>query len=216
MAALKPRQSAISWLVGLRSTVSPRQISTGTSAGRDVEAIEQRLDLRVAIEVEVGVRVAVAGEELPDAQGPRGVVGADQDGVAESRARSARPGGRMKARMRISPSSASVCTSASRCARVSSIASPARDAIDRVSERRPESMLTSPVNCPGPTIAIRPLAAPGRTISISPFRHDEERDHRSAGFAQHLAGFHAAPGPTLGETRDLRVVSLGNISPAGR
>ena len=32
IASLNPRQSAICWLVGLRSTTSPRQISTGTSS----------------------------------------------------------------------------------------------------------------------------------------------------------------------------------------
>ena len=92
MASLKPRHSAICWLVGLRSTTSPRQISTGTSADRDVEAIEQLLHVGVAIEIDVGVGMAVAGQELLDAQRAGAVRRADEHDVAEAAARSARPG----------------------------------------------------------------------------------------------------------------------------
>ena len=59
---------AICWLVGLRSTTSPRQISTGTSAGGDVKPVQQLLDVGVAVEIDVGVRMAVARQELLDAQ----------------------------------------------------------------------------------------------------------------------------------------------------
>ena len=53
---------------------------------------------------------------------------------------------RMKARMMISPSSLSVCTSVSRFSRESSMTSPGSMTRMRTSARRPESMVTSPVN----------------------------------------------------------------------
>ena len=76
---------------------------------------------------------------------------------------------RMKARITISPSSASVCTKASRCCRSSSITSPAMAARNRKSARRPDSVLTSPVNCPGAWTVTRVSSAPeGRKTSSSP------------------------------------------------
>ena len=48
--------------------MSPRQIRTGTSVDRDVKAIEQLLDVGVAVEIDVRVRMAVARQELLDAQ----------------------------------------------------------------------------------------------------------------------------------------------------
>jgi hypothetical protein len=77
---------------------------------------------------------------------------------------------RMKARMRISPSSASVCTSACTLSRFISITSAGSPARIRNSERRPDSMLTSPLNWPGPCTATRDSpASVRRTISRYPF-----------------------------------------------
>ena len=76
---------------------------------------------------------------------------------------------RMKARIRISLSSLSACTSASICSRLSSISSPGWLARMRTSDRRPDIMLTSPVNWPGPCLVTRISVRPeGCTISSSP------------------------------------------------
>ena len=83
IASLKPRHSAICSLVGLRSTTSPRQISTGYVGDGDVKPVEQGLDVGVAFEIEVGVRMGVAVQELPDAQRARAMAGTDDDDVAE-------------------------------------------------------------------------------------------------------------------------------------
>ena len=75
----------------------------------------------------------------------------------------------MKARIRISLSSASVCTSAIRRSRSSSITSPASRALARNNARRPEIMFVSPVNSPGLWTAMSVSTEPdGRTISTSP------------------------------------------------
>ena len=68
--------------------------------------------------------MAVAGQELLDAQRAGAMVRADAARRRRSRARSARTRRRMKARIRISLSSLSVCTSASSRSRSSSITSP--------------------------------------------------------------------------------------------
>ena len=49
---------------------------------RHLEVIEQRLDLLVAVEIHVGVRVPVAREEVLDFECPREMVGADEEDVA--------------------------------------------------------------------------------------------------------------------------------------
>ena len=58
----------------------------------DVEPIQQLLDAGIAVEVDVRVRVAVARQELLDAERARGMARPDEHDVAESRARSAPPG----------------------------------------------------------------------------------------------------------------------------
>ena len=49
--------------------------------GRNVEAVEQMLGARIALDVDVLVRISVAGEELPHAQRLRRVGGTDESGV---------------------------------------------------------------------------------------------------------------------------------------
>ncbi len=51
--------------------------------GRDVETVEQGLHVAVAVEIEVGAGVVVAGQELAHPQGASGVGRADQHHVAE-------------------------------------------------------------------------------------------------------------------------------------
>ena len=76
---------------------------------------------------------------------------------------------RMKARIKISPISTSLCTKAIMCCRSSSITLPGLVTRARKRARRPESILTSPVNSPEPCTVISVSTAPhGRTISISP------------------------------------------------
>ena len=55
----------------------------GHIAHADVKAVEQRLDVLVAIDIDVRVRMGVAREELLYAESAGGVVGADEHGVAE-------------------------------------------------------------------------------------------------------------------------------------
>ena len=72
------------------------------------------------------------------------------------------------------------------------------------SVRRPESMLTSPVNSPGPWTV----------MSVSPRRwpddldltcgHHEERHDVVAGLDQHLSALDLAHAPVRGDARDLR------------
>ena len=76
---------------------------------------------------------------------------------------------RMKALIRISPSSASVCTKVSICRRSSSITLPGLVARTRNMVRRPDSVPTSPVNWPERCTVTRVSTAPeGRRISSSP------------------------------------------------
>jgi hypothetical protein len=77
---------------------------------------------------------------------------------------------RMNARMRIWPSSASLCTNASMCCRSSSITLSGVETRKRKRVRRP---VNSPVNCPdsNTTTRVSTAAVPnGRTISSSPER----------------------------------------------
>lgn len=76
---------------------------------------------------------------------------------------------RMKARMKISLSSTSVCTSARSASRATSSTTPVSSARTVKYERRPESMSASPVNCPGQctTITVSPSSV-WQTISPRP------------------------------------------------
>ena len=114
--------------------------------------------------------------------------------------------------MRISLSSLSVCTSASSCSRSSSITSPGSSARIRTSARRPESMLTSPVNSPGPCSATSVSVVPGRPHNLRlTFRHHEERHDMRARFHQHFATLHATHRP-CGQMRAIcAAVSVGKI-----
>ena len=67
----------------------PQHIGATTDGHGDVghadrEAIEQVLDARVAVQVEVGVGMAVAGEELLDPEGPGTVHRSDEHDVAQA------------------------------------------------------------------------------------------------------------------------------------
>ena len=70
----------------------------------------------------------------------------------------------MKARIRISLNSASVCTNASSCARLSSITSPGSLTRSLAIDGRPEIKLASPVKLPGPWLTMS-VSAPSETCS---------------------------------------------------
>jgi len=110
--------------------------------------IEQRLDLLVAVEIHVGVRVPVAREEALDFECPREMVGADEETSPALRASSTARRNK-NARMRISLNSLSDCTTESRSSRSTSMSSESDDVRTSTSEGRPDSRLTSPVNSPG-------------------------------------------------------------------
>ena len=84
IGSLSPRHSAICASVGLRSTRSPRQMSTGTSSCAHVKPVEQLLHVASLIEVDERIRMAVATEELPHPQRARAVIRAEQHDVAEA------------------------------------------------------------------------------------------------------------------------------------
>src|SRR5262245_56832421 len=76
---------------------------------------------------------------------------------------------RMNARMRISLSSASRCTSARRCPRSTVTTEPSTVTRARTSPRRCDNMLISPVNSPGPsTVMGSSRPSTGRTASTAP------------------------------------------------
>ena len=81
---MKPRQSAISWLRRIAQHDLAAADQHRHVGDVDAEAIEQLLDVGVAIEIDVGVGMAVAGEELLDAQRAGAVHRADEDDVAEA------------------------------------------------------------------------------------------------------------------------------------
>ena len=60
-------------------------MTTGHVVHADAEAVERLLHVRVAIDVEVRVRMAVARQELLQRQRARGVARADEDDVARVR-----------------------------------------------------------------------------------------------------------------------------------
>ncbi len=49
----------------------------------NVELIENGLNVRIALYIQIGVRMAVAGQKLAQAQGVAGMVGSDQDRIAK-------------------------------------------------------------------------------------------------------------------------------------
>jgi len=61
---VEPRQSAISWFVGLRRTDSPAADDERRVGNRDVESVEDILDIRVLGPRSIDVTDTVAGEEL--------------------------------------------------------------------------------------------------------------------------------------------------------
>jgi hypothetical protein len=48
-----------------------------------VKLVQQLLDARVAVEIDVGVRMAVARQELPHAERSRAVIRAEEDDVSD-------------------------------------------------------------------------------------------------------------------------------------
>ena len=136
-------------MVGFRSTTAPRQITTGTSSTVDLEPIQQLLDAGITVEVDGRVRMAVARQELLDAERAGGMARPDEHDVSEP------------VRDQLHPAQdegpqedlAQLAVGLHERQQVVAIEldhfaqrSPARM---RTSVRRPESMLTSPVNCPG-------------------------------------------------------------------
>ena len=120
---------------------------------------------------------------------------------------------RMKARIRISPSSASLCTKASMCCRSSSITLPGFVARTRKRVRRPESVPTSPVNWPDPCTVTRVSTAPqGRTISSSPETTTKNGTALSPCSYEHFATLHRTHVRPRGVIRRICAgVNFGNI-----
>ena len=81
MAALKPRQSATSRFEGLRSTRSAAADQDGKLFHGNLEPIQDFLNIGIAIEVDIRVRVAVARQELSNAQRAGGCLRSQNDGV---------------------------------------------------------------------------------------------------------------------------------------
>ena len=138
----------------------------------------------------IRVRMAVAREELLDAQRSGAVDRPDERRHRRARARSTPRGGMMNARMMISLSSLSVCTSDKQvfAIELDHFARPHRRAIGRAT-RRPESMLASPVNCSGAMnrdAASRLSRMAGRSSS-RPCRDDEERHDMFPRLEEHLS-----------------------------
>ena len=76
---------------------------------------------------------------------------------------------------------------------------------DRTSLRRPESMVTSPVNCPGRWTATSVSVAPdGRTMLDLTCRDDEERHDLIPRLDEHLARLDLAHVSVRRDARDLR------------
>ena len=145
--ALSPRHSATSASLGLRRTRSPRQMRIGMSLDVDVELVEQRLHVGVAIDVDVAIRMAVAARGTPAsaASPPSRASRSTTTSPCPSAMRPTRR--RMNARMKSSLSSESVCTSELQ-PRVLDAQDAQRPARARPHQRRAavRSMLSSPVN----------------------------------------------------------------------
>ena len=107
--------------------------------------------------------------------------------------------------MRISLSSLSVCTSASRLLAIELDHLAGSIARARTSARRPESMFTSPVNSPGPWTVTTVVHRAGRPDDLHAARRDDEERHgRLADLEEDLAGPDRAPSSVPGHAGDLR------------
>jgi hypothetical protein len=106
MASLKAEALGDLRVAGVRSTACRGRSRRHVRRGH-MESIEQLLRVRIAIEIDVVERMAVAREEFLDAQRPGAVRRAEHDDVADIRAMSSSRR-RMNDRIRISLNSASV------------------------------------------------------------------------------------------------------------
>ena len=111
---------------------------------------------------------------------------------------------RMNARIRISLSSASVCTRLSTCSRLSSMTSPSRLTRSRASARRPVIMLPSPVKWPGPcaTITSSPALRRPQDFDLAG-QHHEPRHGLLPDLDEDLADGHRASFPERHDALEL-------------
>ena len=118
--------------------------------------------------------------------------------------------------MKISLSSVSVCTSDSMLSRSSSMTSPGSATRARTSERRPESMLTSPVNWPGPwTVTSVSVAPEGWSISIRPVRTTKNGTTGSPASKSTSPALTGRTAPCAATRATCAGVRVGNIWAAG-
>ena len=170
---------------------------------RDVEPIEQRLDVRIAIEIDVGVRVAVARQELLDAQRARRVRRSDEHDVAEAARDQLHPAQDEGAHQDLAELGVGLHERQQLVAiQLDHLARFAHAA--RKSAGRPEIMLASPVNWPGSWTTIDRFAGARRTDDLDlPGRHDEERHDLVARVHEHFARADLAYTTVRRNARDL-------------
>ena len=162
MASLKPRHSAICLVARVLEHVLAVADQHRDVRHADVEAVEQLLHAGVAVEIDHRVGVPVAREEFLDAQRAGAVSGSDEHGIAEP-ARHQRDAPQDKGAhddfaqvgVGLDQRQQLLAIHLDHFARFHGASAHQRG--------RPESMFTSPVNCPGPctTIGVSPPIAVG-------------------------------------------------------
>ena len=168
-----------------------------------MKAIEQILRVGVAIEVDVLKRMAVARQELLDAQRAGAVRRANQDDVAKA------AGDQLDAAEDERPHEdvAQLGVGLHECEQLFAIELDHLAGLaDRVraSARRPVSMLPSPVNCPARCVTISvSVPADGRRTCISPLT-TTKNGTTLAHLDEHVAGRDRAPSSMGGDPFDLR------------
>src|SRR5262245_56073434 len=121
----------------------------------------------------------------------------------------------MNARMTISLSSASDCTSDSSSGRSISMTSPSSRAVKRARERRPESALTSPVNWPGSSTRITRARSPSPwAATVRPRTTPNTRGWRSASASTSFAAI-VRRRPRRATRSSWPAVSVGNTCSGG-
>ena len=84
MASLNPRHSAICRLLGVAQHGVAAADQHRHIGRRDVESVQQRLGVGIAIEVDVGERMVVAGQELLHPQRAGAMRRPDQDDITQA------------------------------------------------------------------------------------------------------------------------------------
>ena len=174
----------------------------------DLEAIKQRLHAWLGLDVLIGERLPVPGEELLDSQRVRGVARADQDQVGAALGDERDPPQDERAHHQLAQLGVSLYERAQVLA-VDDHDRAARATRARTRLSRPESMLISPVNPPGAELDDPLLVAVDDADDLDPALDDDEQ--AGVPIARLEEDLACARGPALADAGHPRELSGGQL-----